>query len=96
MKKLNINELDKQLKQLSNWSLVNGKLYKEFIFTDFKNAFSFMTEVAKKADTMDHHPDWSNSYNKVGINLSTHSAGGITEIDIKFAKAIEKSASKYH
>ncbi len=60
----------------------------DFIFKSFAEAFSFMTHVALLAEKADHHPDWSNSYNKVSISLSTHSAGGLTEKDLSLAKAI--------
>ncbi|GAN78695.1 4a-hydroxytetrahydrobiopterin dehydratase [Acidocella aminolytica] len=60
----------------------------EFTFKSFSEAFSFMTHVAMLAEKLDHHPDWSNSYNKVSISLSTHSAGGLTDKDLSLAKAI--------
>lgn len=60
----------------------------DFTFKSFAEAFSFMTHVALLAEKADHHPDWSNSYNKVSISLSTHSAGGLTAQDLSLAKAI--------
>lgn len=67
----------------------DGKsIVQEFSFKSFAEAFSFMTHVALLAEKADHHPDWSNSYNKVRIALSTHSAGGVTEKDVALAKAI--------
>lgn len=67
----------------------DGKsLLRDFTFKSFTEAFSFMTRVALLAEKADHHPDWSNSYNKVSVSLSTHSAGGVTEKDVKLAKAI--------
>jgi 4a-hydroxytetrahydrobiopterin dehydratase len=76
---------------------LNGWIYEEktnaishnFKFKDFSEAFGFMTRVALLAESADHHPDWSNSYNKVTISLSTHSAGGLTANDTKLAKAID-------
>ncbi len=65
-------------------------LSREFGFKDFSEAFGFMVRVALAAEAANHHPDWSNSYNKVTISLSTHSAGGITDNDIKLAAAIDK------
>lgn len=62
---------------------------REFRFKDFSEAFGFMTRVALLAQAADHHPDWSNSYNKVEIALSTHSAGGVTQNDIALARAID-------
>lgn len=73
------------------WKEEGGKLNKEFEFKDFKEAFGFITKVALIAEKMDHHPWWSNSYNKVEIQLSTHSEGNIvTEKDKKLAAAIDK------
>lgn len=74
-----------------SWETTNNKLTKEFQFKDFIEAFAFMTRVALLAEKMDHHPEWSNVYNKVKITLCTHSAGNIvTEKDEVLAKAIDK------
>ena len=67
-----------------------GAITRIFTFKDFSEAFGFMTRVALLAQAADHHPDWSNGYNKVTIILSTHSAGGLTDRDIKLATAIDK------
>ena len=73
------------------WTEKDNKLSAEFQFDDFVEAFAFMTRVAIIAEKMNHHPSWSNVYNKVSIELSTHDAGDIvTEKDHKLAKAIEK------
>ncbi|MBU6449013.1 MAG: 4a-hydroxytetrahydrobiopterin dehydratase [Rhodospirillales bacterium] len=74
----------------AKWQLSHdGKaLTQDFTFHNFAEAFSFMAHVALLAEKADHHPDWSNSYNKVSITLSTHSAGGVTEKDVALAKAI--------
>ncbi len=74
----------------ATWQLSpNGKsISQDFTFKNFAEAFSFMAHVALLAEKADHHPDWSNSYNKVHISLSTHSAGGLTEKDVKLARAI--------
>ena len=64
-------------------------LAQEFIFADFKCAFEFMTLVARYAEEIDHHPDWSNSWNKVAVNLSTHSSNGLTKLDIELARAMD-------
>jgi len=72
------------------WEEKNNTLYRKFEFRNFSEAFAFMTRVALEAEKMDHHPDWSNVYNKVEISLSTHSAGDIvTEKDRKLAKEID-------
>jgi 4a-hydroxytetrahydrobiopterin dehydratase len=72
------------------WEEKNDTLYRKFEFKNFSEAFAFMTRVALEAEKMDHHPDWSNVYNTVEINLSTHSAGDVvTEKDRKLAKKID-------
>jgi 4a-hydroxytetrahydrobiopterin dehydratase len=83
---LGAQELETSLAGLAGWSLVGGQLHREFVFKDFSEAFAFMTRFAQAAESADHHPDWSNSYNRVTINLSTHSAGGITALDVALAK----------
>ncbi|MDE2239853.1 MAG: 4a-hydroxytetrahydrobiopterin dehydratase [Rhodospirillales bacterium] len=83
-------DLDKLESLPAKWQAdKDGKsIVQEFSFKSFAEAFSFMTHVALLAEKADHHPDWSNSYNKVRIALSTHSAGGVTEKDVALAKAI--------
>ncbi|HUZ60215.1 MAG TPA: 4a-hydroxytetrahydrobiopterin dehydratase [Hanamia sp.] len=72
------------------WEEKNKKLYKEFQFKDFSEAFAFMTRVALAAEKMDHHPKWTNEYNKLKMWLSTHDAGDVvTEKDKKLAKIID-------
>ena len=70
---------------LPDWSVVDGKLHREYKFPDFTHAFGFMAAVATVAEKMDHHPDWSNVYKRVTVDLSTHDAGGITELDFQLA-----------
>ncbi len=76
---------------LPNWELVSGEdaIERRFKFDDFNAAFGFMTRVALLADKMDHHPEWSNVYNRVAIKLTTHDAGGLSLRDIKLAQAID-------
>lgn len=75
------------------WEEKENKLIRTFKFKDFKEAFAFMTKVADLAEEMNHHPMWSNSYNKVTIELTTHSAGNtVTEKDRLMAKAIDELA----
>ncbi len=71
------------------WAVVDGKLHKEFQFADFVEAFGFMTKAALAAESMDHHPEWFNVYKKVRVDLSTHDAGGITELDFALARRME-------
>lgn len=76
------------------WKEASGKLNRSFTFADFSEAFAFMTRVALLADKMDHHPEWSNVYNKVDIHLSTHDAGDVvTDKDRALAAAIDKLVS---
>jgi 4a-hydroxytetrahydrobiopterin dehydratase len=70
----------------------DGKLSKEFVFKDFVEAFGFMTKAAIHAQAMDHHPEWFNVYKKVDVQLATHEAGGITELDFELALRMESAA----
>jgi len=91
-KKLADEEVQKGLSGLSGWELVDDRLHKEFRFDDFAAAFGFMTSLALVAERMDHHPEWSNVYNRVTIDLSTHDAGGITRLDFEMAAAADRLA----
>src|SRR5476651_2857193 len=84
------------LKKLSGWSEVQGRdaIAKKFVFKDFNQAFGFMTKVAPVADKMDHHPEWFNVYKTVEVTLSTHDAGGVTELDVKLAEAMDNWAGE--
>ena len=82
-------ELETLMKAFPDWELHENHLKRIFDFQDFKEAFDFMTEVAEVAETLNHHPDWSNSWNKVSIQISTHSAGGLTHLDYRFVEAVE-------
>lgn len=72
-----------------DWTLKDGKLFRECVFKDFAQAFAFMQRVAVIAEEMDHHPEWSNVYHKVAIALTTHDAGGITALDFELAGKID-------
>src|SRR6185312_5731782 len=88
--KLGRDQIDLALKELDQWTLNSeNRLEREYKFNSFKEAFSFMTRVAFEAESLDHHPDWSNSYNRVRIELTTHDAGGITQKDLELARRIE-------
>jgi 4a-hydroxytetrahydrobiopterin dehydratase len=73
------------LKQLPGWSIEQQKLHKQFEFKDFVQAFGFMTQVAIVAEKMDHHPEWSNTYRIVIVELTTHSKGCVSSLDVKLA-----------
>ena len=81
--------------QLEGWEAVENRdaVRKVFKFDDFKSAFALMTQVAMKAEQMDHHPEWFNVYNTVDVTLSTHDAGGVTQLDLKLAQFIEERAA---
>jgi len=82
------------LRKLPGWSEVSGRdaIGKKFVFRDFNQAFGFMTRAALVAEKMDHHPEWFNVYKTVEVTLATHDAGGVTELDIKLAAAMDKLA----
>jgi len=73
------------------WVIKDGKLHKTFVFSDFINAFGFMAKVAIQAEKSNHHPEWTNVYNKVHIDLTTHEVGGLSIRDYDLAVAIEHS-----
>ena len=85
-RKLTESEIQKSIEKLDGWSVENRKLHKEFKFENFVAAFGFMTQLALIAESMNHHPEWFNVYNRVTIDMMTHDADGITELDIKFAE----------
>jgi 4a-hydroxytetrahydrobiopterin dehydratase len=82
------------LAQLVGWAEAPGRdaIQKSFKFKDFNHAWAFMSRVALKAERMDHHPEWSNVYNRVEILLSTHECGGLSERDVKLAQFIDEAA----
>ncbi|HEX5507769.1 MAG TPA: 4a-hydroxytetrahydrobiopterin dehydratase [Pseudolabrys sp.] len=82
------------LGKLSGWSEVLGRdaIGKKFVFEDFNQAFGFMTRAALIAEKMDHHPEWFNVYKNVEVTLSTHDAGGLTDLDVQLAEAMDKLA----
>jgi 4a-hydroxytetrahydrobiopterin dehydratase len=88
--KLGETDVQAGLARLPQWTLHEGKLRRELAFADFSEAFAFMARVALLAEKADHHPDWSNSWNKVVIELTSHDAGGVTQRDLDLAGAIER------
>jgi 4a-hydroxytetrahydrobiopterin dehydratase len=89
-KKLADSEVQKLLSTAKGWSVVNGKLHREFACKDFVTAFGNMTRVALVAEAMNHHPEWFNVWNKVVIDLNTHSVGGISDYDFALAEKINE------
>lgn len=87
------SELDEAMLPLSGWEVRNGKLHREYVFASFPEAFAFMTAAALHANALDHHPDWSNAYTRVTVDLVTHDLGGISTRDVELAGSMERLAS---
>ena len=83
------SQLKDVMADLPDWEVREDKLYRQFKFGNFVEAFGFMSEVALLAEKLDHHPDWSNSFNRVDVSLTTHDLGGISMRDITLAKQID-------
>ena len=94
-KKFLTNEILEALETLTGWQKVDDRdaIQKKFTFKNFNQAFGFMTQSALIAEKMDHHPEWFNVYKTVDVTLATHDVSGITDLDIKLAKAMNKIAS---
>jgi 4a-hydroxytetrahydrobiopterin dehydratase len=94
--KLSAEEIETALAGLHGWRIEaeSGSIGRSLRFSDFGQAFAFMTRVALAAEKADHHPDWSNSWNKVDISLSTHSEGGVTARDLELARTIDAIAAQ--
>lgn len=90
--KLTDEQIKKELTSLTGWSVVNGKLHKDFIFTDFIEAFGFMSKAAIHIEKINHHPEWFNVYNKIKVDLVTHDADGITQNDVNLARILNSLA----
>jgi len=95
-KKLGAEERAPALARVPNWKPVDGRdaISRSFKFKDFNEAFGFMTRAALVAERMDHHPEWFNVWNRVDVTLSTHDAGGLTELDIELAAAMDAFAGQ--
>ncbi|WP_339337735.1 4a-hydroxytetrahydrobiopterin dehydratase [uncultured Oceanicoccus sp.] len=83
-------EIEARLKSHTEWVLQDNKLYRRVIFADFVQAFGFMTQVALVAEKINHHPEWSNVYRTVEMYLTTHDAGGISQLDFELLEEIEQ------
>jgi len=92
--KLSADARKSALGRLPRWAEVSGRdaITRKFTFKDFNEAFGFMTRAALVAEKMDHHPEWFNVYRTVEVTLSTHDAGGVTELDVKLAEAMDRIA----
>ena len=94
--KLSPTARDAALAKLAGWQEASGRdaISKTYVFADFNAAFGFMTRAALVAEKMDHHPEWSNVYKTVQVTLATHDAGGVTELDIALAEAMDRVAAR--
>ena len=94
MEALKPEKIKKELSSLNGWVYEDDKIKKDFKFSNFKEAITFMVKVGFEAEAQAHHPEWFNVYNKVSVQLSTHDAGGkVTSKDIKLAKTIDEIAT---
>ena len=92
--KLSDAEISEKLPEVSGWSYEDGKLHREFKFANFVQAFGFMSQIALIAERMNHHPDWSNVYSTVVVDLNTHDVGGVSVLDFKLAAAANELFGK--
>jgi 4a-hydroxytetrahydrobiopterin dehydratase len=88
------DEIGKRLQSLPGWEIKGGKLHRDFSFKDFVQAFAFMTDVAREAEALGHHPEWFNVYNRVAMDLTTHDAQGITALDFELAQKAQALAAR--
>jgi len=96
MEKLERSAINQLLSELKGWALDDSasSISKTFKFASFVEAFGFMAESALAAEKLNHHPEWFNVYSRVEVKLNTHDAGGLTELDFKLARAMEKAAAR--
>ena len=92
MNKLTRDEVKERLAGLKGWKVRGVCLEKDFEFVDFRAAMAFMGRLVSTAEELNHHPDWSNSYNKIHVSLTSHDVGGLTANDFAFAEAADKVA----
>lgn len=93
--KLNVAAIEARLPEIPGWELREGRLHRQFRFDDFVQAFRFMTACADFAEKLQHHPDWHNVYNRVDVDLNTHDANGITDLDFQLAKGMNESFREF-
>lgn len=92
--RLDDDAVAERLADIPGWELVDGKLHRRFAFGDFAEAFGFMASLATVAERLNHHPEWSNVWNRVTIDLVTHDADGLTELDFAFAAEASRFADR--
>ena len=92
--KLGTDEITQRLGALPQWRVENAKLHREYRFASFVEAFGFMASCALVAEKLDHHPEWSNVYNRVVVDLTTHDAGGISARDFELAEHMDRIAAR--
>jgi 4a-hydroxytetrahydrobiopterin dehydratase len=88
-------KIEQALESVPGWTVQSGKLHREFRFRNFNQAFGFMTRAALHSETMNHHPEWSNVYATVVVDLVTHSADGITNLDFALAKKMNEISEEF-
>jgi len=95
--RLNAAERTAAIKQVPQWKLAEEKdaISRQFKFRNFNQAFGFMTQVALQAEKLNHHPEWFNVYSTLDVKLTTHDVGGLTELDIKLAKFMDRAAMRF-
>ncbi len=94
LRRLNDSEVALGVRKLAGWHLVDGKLWREFVFANFADAISFIDRTAVWAETWNHHPNWSNVYNRVRVELWTHDVGGISHLDFQLAHKMNELATQ--
>ena len=94
-KKLTAAEIDSAIHELPGWSVAAGKLHRSYVFRDFVQAWAFMSSSALVVQQMDHHPEWSNVYNRVTVDLVTHDLKGISTWDLELARKLEALAAPW-
>tara|TARA_A100000171_G_scaffold53121_2_gene77193 strand:- start:12204 stop:12485 length:282 start_codon:yes stop_codon:yes gene_type:complete len=90
MKPYTEKEVQEKLKDFEGWEYDDNAIHTAFEFENFKETFTIMTRIAFEAERLEHHPDWTNVYNKLHITLSTHDAGGVTDKDFEFASVVDQ------
>ena len=94
LRRLTDDEIAAAMRELAGWQLADGKLQREFVFANFVDAISFIDRTAPWAETWNHHPEWSNVYNRVRVKLWTHDVGGISRLDFQLALKMNELAGQ--